>query len=352
MVNHNLPTRKPHDWVPPVPGFSAKVDEPVTIAYYGVQSQTPHGEDKVAEFRQWCSVLATGTSAPVSRDCAEYVDENGYYTWVSIFYWKSEPEVFTQWTHRHDYTQFWDDPSHLEGSIGYFREVLHIPNQRLETLYSATEDAVGVGATSGTHEGPVQAHNYWGSMRDRIPDSANSSFEPEYLLNSPRKSEGPGFGQRVLVDAKTNLCTIRSGEDFSELVGREHDVFHNEIEPLLREGMLYLRDNPAQTGCYSCRHMTQTTAEGVPLQRGFATAHFDSLTRLEDWAESHPTHLKIFGRFIEMATELKGEIKLKLWHEVTVAPETGQEFEYINCDPRTGLLPYDSVTSTTPRQEN
>lgn len=340
MVKHNLPTRKPHDWVPPVPGFSANVDEPVTIAYYGIQSRSHDDGAKITEFRTWCAGLSTGEAAPISRDCAEYVDENGYYTWVSIFYWRSSSEDYAGWVEREDYRKFWDEPTRLEGSVGYFREVLHIPNERLETLYSATEDPVGVGASSGTHAGPVQAHNYWGSMRDRIPSSAEDALEPEALLRSPRKNDGPGFGQRVRVEAKGNLCTIRSGEDYSELGGREHDVFHQEIEPLLREGMIYLRDNPAETGCYSCRHMTHTTSDGVPLQRGFATAHFDSLTRLEDWAESHPTHLKIFGRFIEMATELKGDIKLKLWHEVTVAPESGQEFEYINCDPRTGLLPY------------
>lgn len=340
MVNHNLPTRKPHDWVPPVPAFSAKVEEPVTIAYYGIQSRTKDATKELAEFRQWCRGLTEGTSAPVSCDYAEYVDENGYYTWVSIFYWRGKPEEFTAWTCRDDYKAFWEDPTHLEGSCGYFREVLHIPNERLETLYSAHEDLVGVGASSGSHDGPVQAHNYWGSMRDRIPASSGNSLEPETLLREPRKHDGPGLGQRVQVEAKGNLCTIRSGEDYSGLEGREHEVFHNEIAPLLHEGMVYLRDNPAETGCYSCRHMTQTTAEGVPLERGFATAHFDSLTRLEDWAESHPTHLKIFGRFIEMATELQGDIKLKLWHEVTVAPDSGQEFEYVNCDPRTGLLPY------------
>ena len=80
-----------------------------------------------------------------------------------------------------------------------------------------------------------------------------------------------------------------------------------------------------------------------PTKRGFATAHFDSLTRLEDWAESHPTHLRIFGRFIELATELQGNIKLKLWHEVTVVPADMQEFEYVNCDPRTGFMPYSAA---------
>ena len=87
--------------------------------------------------------------------------------------------------------------------------------------------------------------------------------------------------------------------------------------------------------------------DGAPRKRGFATAHFDSLTRLEDWAESHPTHLRIFGRFIELATELKGDIKLKLWHEVTVVPAEMQEYEYVNCHPGTGMMPYASASPKT-----
>ena len=32
--------------------------------------------------------------------------------------------------------------------------------------------------------------------------------------------------------------------------------------------------------------------------------------------------------------------ELKLWHEVSITPAAGQVFEYINCHPGTGLLPY------------
>jgi aldoxime dehydratase len=94
--------------------------------------------------------------------------------------------------------------------------------------------------------------------------------------------------------------------------------------------------------------MIETDGDGVARKRGFATAHFDSLTRLEDWAESHPTHLRIFGRFIELATELKGDIKLKLWHEVTVVPASMQEYEYVNCAPGTGMMPYSATHVSAP----
>lgn len=350
MVNHNPPTRKPTDWIPPVPAFSARIDEPVTIAYYGIQIRGERdsvANASLAEFRDWTRQLTVGDSAPDWRDCAEYVDEHGHFTWVSIFYWRGSPDEYRSWQHRNDYVDFWSAGARVEGETGYFREVLHVPNDRLETLYSDAGLEAGVGGATGEHEGPIQSHNYWGSMRDRIPLSSDDDLEPESLLTGPGDpSRHRGLGERVSLTGRANLATIRSGEDFVDLEGREEEVFHDEIAPAVREGMRFLRDNPVETGCFSCRHMTETDADGNPLKRAFATAHFDSLTRLEDWAESHPTHLRIFGRFIELAQELAGDVKLRLWHEVTVTPSQAQEFEYVNCDPKTGMMPYLTAAET------
>jgi aldoxime dehydratase len=346
MVNHNLPSRKPHDWVPPVPAFSARISEPVTIAYFGIQ-QRGSGAD-VEAFRAWTRQLTTGESAPEWRDCAEYTDENGHHTWVSIFYWRARSDAYRAWTERSDYGAFWNDSARLEGDTGYFREVLHVPNERLETLYSHTEMDTGVGGNSGEHEGPIQAHNYWGSMRDRVPLSGTDPLEPPQLITSERDvNRHQSVGARVALAGVENLATIRSGHIYDDLEGRELEVFDGEIMPSLHEGMMYLRDNPVESGCYVCRDMSETDGDGVARKRGFATAHFDSLTRLEDWAESHPTHLRIFGRFIELATELKGDIKLKLWHEVTVVPASMQEYEYLNCAPGTGMMPFASAREVT-----
>ena len=113
-----------------------------------------------------------------------------------------------------------------------------------------------------------------------------------------------------------------------------------------------LRDNPVASGSLSCRHMDETDADGSRIPRAFAVAHFDSLTRLEDWSESRPTHLRIFGRFIELAQELQGNIQLRLWHEVIVTQANQQLFEYVNCHPLTGVMPYapELSISTNPYQ--
>ena len=104
--------------------------------------------------------------------------------------------------------------------------------------------------------------------------------------------------------------------------------------------MLYLRDNPAEAGCYFCRRMTETDSEGTPLKRTFTVASFVSLSDLERWAAHHPSHLRIFNRFLKIAKELGGDIQLRLWHEVAVLQPHDQLFEYANCSPSTGMLPY------------
>ena len=63
------------------------------------------------------------------------------------------------------------------------------------------------------------------------------------------------------------------------------------------------------------------------------------LAHLEQWVSSHPTHLAIYDRFMAMVQEHNFQLNIKLWHEVAVLPGNGQQFEYINCHPETGLLP-------------
>lgn len=63
-----------------------------------------------------------------------------------------------------------------------------------------------------------------------------------------------------------------------------------------------------------------------------------SLSALERWSESHPTHVAIFGAAMKYLTTLGPSAKLRLYHEVTVATADEQFFEYRNCHPKTGML--------------
>jgi aldoxime dehydratase len=74
----------------------------------------------------------------------------------------------------------------------------------------------------------------------------------------------------------------------------------------------------------------ETDSNGSPLRKTFGLGFFLTLPHLEKWASTHPTHLAIFTRFLTMVREHGANLKLKLWHEVSVLPDTDQLFEYIN----------------------
>jgi aldoxime dehydratase len=98
----------------------------------------------------------------------------------------------------------------------------------------------------------------------------------------------------------------------------------------------FLRDHPDESGCCDLRFAHQVGGDGSLLKKTFGLGYFLSLEHLEKWAATHPTHLTIFSRFGKMVREYGADLKLKLWHEVSVLPPTGQIFEYLNCHSETG----------------
>jgi aldoxime dehydratase len=78
--------------------------------------------------------------------------------------------------------------------------------------------------------------------------------------------------------------------------------------------------------------------DGTPTEKSYGMSWWKSLAALERWAESHPTHVRIFGAAMKYLSTLGPAAKLRLYHEVTVARADEQFFEYLNCHPQTGML--------------
>jgi aldoxime dehydratase len=145
--------------------------------------------------------------------------------------------------------------------------------------------------------------------------------------------------------APENLCLIRSAQDWSACQGEERESYLRDVHPILAQGMRFLMDNPAETGCLTCRFIEQLTDDGGANDKTFGMAYFLDMSRLEAWSRSHPTHLAIFNSFLSLAERLGNAITLRLWHEVAALPAAGTRLEYINCDRRTGLLPFLGLSS-------
>lgn len=204
--------------------------------------------------------------------------------------------------------------------------------ERYETLFSSPDRTEGVAVLADEMSDTVQEHAYWGGARDRIPLSQTDALEPG---ETPRVFRE---GKRLRVTPQHNLCLIRSGQDWSDTDGEERQMYAQDVEPVLRAGMDFLRDDGLKVGCYANRYMRVLDASGAPLEKTFGMSWWRSLEDLERWSESHPTHLAIFRAAMRHLSRLGPEARLRLFHEVTVAATGEQYFEYLNCHDRTGML--------------
>jgi aldoxime dehydratase len=321
--------RVPDDYKPPYPSFVARHKPAVTrvvMAYFGLQYR---GQAPAAAASSLSDIAARFAAAhgPSHWDRAHYVDQAGYSNVVSVAYW-DDVAKFDTWfpAAREAWTGDGGE------AIGRYIEVLRPAVAHYETLFSSPDRAEGVAVTAEGMSGEVQEHAYWGGMRDRIPLSQTDEMAPggkPALLRD---------GARLRVMPHNNLCLIRSGQDWSDTEAAERKLYLEEVEPVLREGMDFLRDEGLGIGCYANRYMRVLGADGTPTEKSYGQSWWHSLATLERWAESHPTHVRIFGAAMKYLSTLGPAAKLRLYHEVTVAAADEQFFEYRDCHARTGML--------------
>ncbi len=215
---------------------------------------------------------------------------------------------------------------------GTFVEVLRPAVERYETIFSANDRPEGIAVLADGMSDMVQEHAYWGGARDRIPlaqtDALASNGTPRVIADGALRRIVPHEG----------LCLIRSGQDWSDTGADERRMYLEDVEPVLREGMRFLRDEGLAIGCYANRYMRVIDRDGRDTDKSFGMSWWKDLAALERWAESHPTHVAIFGAAMKYLSTLGPAAKLRLYHEVTVATAKEQLFEYQNCHDRTGML--------------
>jgi aldoxime dehydratase len=334
IPQHLQTTRSRHrrvgdDYRPPYPSFVARYKpsiSDVVMAYFGVQYR---GDAPAAATRSLSEIASrfSGPDGPGHWDRAHYIDQAGYSNVVSVAYWNHVAR-FDAWFA--SAREAWTGQS--GDGIGRFIEILRPSVARYETLFSSPDRAEGLAVIADGMSGEVQEHAYWGGMRDRIPLSQTSEMahggKPLLVRD----------GTRLRVIAHNNLCLIRSGQDWSDTEASERKMYLEDVEPVLREGMDFLRDEGSSIGCYANRYMRVLGKDDAPAEKSYGQSWWQSLSALERWAESHPTHVRIFGAAMKYLSTLGPSAKLRLYHEVTVATADEQFFEYAGCHPRTGML--------------
>ncbi len=325
----------PDGFEAPVPAWKCIIGTDIAIAHVGVQGDPA----QFTEFKTAIRQLTRAENAPDHVDEAKFTDAAGTANHMFLCYW-CDPAGRAAWSNGEAFQRYWNDKARLTGDVGYWFETYLVPPDRFETIWSHDQDQdVGIRPLVSV-EGPMPEHAYWGAARDRLAVSRQSGLEEDEAIRGWSKSDVAKIvSGRITVKPSSNLCVIRSGQDWSQTQGSERKTYLAKVKPVLAEGMAYLSSSAQETGCISCRLAEEVDGQGESKNRTFGLAHFVALSGLEKWAKSHPTHIAILDSFYAMIAEQGGQTALRLYHELFVVDQAAPMFEYINCHSWTGLMP-------------
>ena len=307
--------------------FSPTVDR-VVMAYFGIQYHGEEPEAAVEAIHTLDNEFAM-TEGPRYWDRARFTDQAGFLNVVSAAYW-DDSAPFSAWFAR--FKGGWLGGRGHRDNVGTYVEVFRPSVTGFETLFSSRDRPEGVAVLADHLSDEVVEHGYWGGMRDRLPRSQSNEMPP---LGEPRFIQE---GTRIAVVPHDGLCFIRSGQDWIDCDDQERTMYFGDVEPVLRTGMDFLRDDGLEIDCLYNRYVAVLGKDGLATGKTYGMSCWKSLAALETWAKSHPTHVKIFGAAMKHLTRLGPAAKLRLFHEVSVVAADEQHYEYSNCHRRTGLL--------------
>ena len=143
------------------------------------------------------------------------------------------------------------------------------------------------------------------------------------------------------------MCVIRSGVSWEKCDGEQLKDWRERIKPKLDAGMTYLRENPGATGCFSLRQVESISPDGKKLAEAYSLGAFASMEHLETWSKDHPSHLAIYTSALAARKKFQEKLQLHTYNEIFILEADNPPFEYFNCHPQTGLLPFADKLGTT-----
>ena len=389
-ASREYPLNQPEGWKAKYPRWTlqlpAHIDH-VTVSYIGVQPREailyekgvfpnlhPHtiteNQRKAASMVEAWLTHDSGTDAPELWE--KFYVETGYDvpdTEVWVLYWTDKLTAGSA-MQKLDLQQVSCLSSTDNAAlVGVWRETFTVPKTRLETIYSGNDYRPGIASLKDAIQVSHNFTGYWGAARDRIPASAHTQFAPQF------PAPAPNFNKDTVSRAlrgynKDIVLHIRSGQYWEKCSEAEREAYERLLEPVLREGMAYLEDNASESGDFGLRFMRNIVSnhvltEGSTFLTGRSTnrlllnshynscalsekrletcsaGFFRSLKDLESWAAHHRTHRRIFhGVHAHSSRFGKESYEVRTWHEVSILRPGEVKFEYINCSPRTGLIPF------------
>lgn len=336
-----VPARKPPGHQPAAPRYTLRWQEPVgtmVSEYYGMQKAGLSWDQQLAFFERVEASL-THPDGPAAHELMRFTDEAGETNAVVVAYWLDATR-HGRWSQVAAFPAWFSAPERAAaGDVGYWKETIAVPYDRHETIYSAPNYRIGLARTPGSSIESMTTNGYFGAARDRIPLSAIDPLESPLQATPPQPREIASRGRRLRVVTPHNMTALRSGQLWVGAGAEQNEDYLQNLQPKLMRGMNYLVDHRRETGTLALRVMTNLDDHGRERAETSVLAYFLSLGQLEDWAKSHETHLDIYRHAIAMNRKFKEKREVVTWHEVFIMP-AASAFEYVNCHPKTGVLPY------------
>ncbi len=327
--------------------------EHVYTLHVGVQV---HGGDREAALKAKGRIeelLNQPTNAAASVEVFRVIMGNDLpVTKVWVAHW-TQAEHFSAKLKQLDLPKVWRDLGGHRRRIGLWLESFKTPIERLQTNYSRHEHKPGLARLPNVTTKAHDSTEYWGAGRDRLRASSYDLFERPPSA-SPSPSITPvvrrGFGQRLVGKNYDNMCHIRSGQYWGLCGAGERDAYENDLQPKLVRGLKYLWEYPEKTGTIGlrfARRLEDSGARGIerPLRETSAIGFHRNWADLEQWAARHPSHLEIFTGAMAHNKRFADTRKFMTWQEVSILKAGEASFEYVNCDPRTGVIKWVDLSS-------
>lgn len=333
-----IPARRPGEFTPGAPKFQVRWRAPVTTVvadYIAVQRPLLDADAERAFFDK----ARAAFESPWGPDCFDEVrctDEAGFANSIVIAYWVDLTR-YAIWKYRDAFNGWFASAEREKEAVGYWRETLVVPYDRIETIFSEPYYRAGIARTKDCELEPMYVAGYFGAMRDRLPISAVDPLDSPHGDEAPEGTFDAGAGRRIRIDVPPNVVNIRSGQYWAQAEGEQLDDYHANLQPKLETGMAYLKDHAGTTGCLSLRSLVALDGDGNELRETSKHGYFLSLAPLERWAAGHKSHLDIFRHALAKRRQYGAERSVVTWHEVFVIGTT-PSFEYVNCHAGTGLL--------------
>ncbi|VTU31141.1 Phenylacetaldoxime dehydratase [Variovorax sp. SRS16] len=327
----------PEDYPGRIVAFPEGIEH-LVFAMFGMQGKS---EEAANPHRKALCQLFELPDGPGNVERSHYVDPQGYHCDVFMTYWAGR-DAFERWVHSETVTDWWaslsTDPSN---DVGVWREVLS-PHKDRFNYAAGVEEKAGSAAILPLE--PCNKFGYWGSYRDRLPGSKVDDFQSPYeTMPEPVLRETKG--KRILISTPDNMCFIREGQGWDRCEPEERRVWKTMMEKVVEHWVAFLRDRPSETGCMSIRFCReQDLVTGVEREKQSQFGFLLSLGHIEQAARTQKCHLAVRSKFIDMYTEPKFQPQMHIWVEEHVLKSDEVDAQYVNCHPKTGLLPYFDAT--------